>query len=94
MLLRDVEEFSTEDTAGILEISPESVRTRLHRGRVLLREQLNGYLRGGGGLSWTPPPIQPDAMAGLRDAYRKMLSRRAEVAGVQLFALMEHNISI
>ena len=75
VLLRDVEEFSTEDTANILEITPESVRTRLHRGRSLLRQHLNGYLRGGG-LAWTPPPIQPDVMAGLHDAYRNMLLRR------------------
>jgi RNA polymerase sigma-70 factor, ECF subfamily len=76
VLLRDVEELSTEDAAAILEITPESVRTRLHRGRALLREQLNGYLRGDSGLSWAPPPIQPETMAGLRDAYRKMLARR------------------
>jgi RNA polymerase sigma-70 factor (ECF subfamily) len=78
VLLRDIEEFSTEDTAGILELTPESVRTRLHRGRVLLRQQLNGYLRGGGGFSWSPRPIQPDALEGLHDAYRNMLSRRGK----------------
>jgi RNA polymerase sigma-70 factor, ECF subfamily len=75
VLLRDVEEFSTEDTAAILEITPESVRTRLHRARALLRDQLNGFLRGDG-LSWTPRPIQPEVMAGLHDAYLRMLSRR------------------
>ena len=78
VLLRDIEEFSTEDTAEILEITPESVRTRLHRGRAILRQQLNGYLRSAGGPSWTPPPIQPDAMAGLHEAYNSMLRRRRE----------------
>jgi RNA polymerase sigma-70 factor (ECF subfamily) len=78
VLLRDIEEFSTEDTAGILEITPESVRTRLHRGRALLREQLNGYLRAAGGPAWRPQPIDPDALAGLRDAYQKMLCRRGK----------------
>ena len=28
------------------------------------------------GGSWTPPPIQPDTLAGLHDAYQKMLARR------------------
>ena len=78
VLLRDVEEFSTLDTAAILEITPESVRTRLHRARALLRQQLNDYLRNGGRPAWTPRPIQPEVMAGLHDAYRQMLSRRCQ----------------
>jgi RNA polymerase sigma-70 factor (ECF subfamily) len=45
VLLRDVEELSTEDTAEVLEISPESVKTRLHRGRLFLRQQMDAYLR-------------------------------------------------
>jgi RNA polymerase sigma-70 factor, ECF subfamily len=76
VLLRDVEEFSTEDTAAILEITPESVRTRLHRGRLLLRTEMLPYLRSVA--SWNAPPIEPDVMAGLHDAYRQMLSRRCK----------------
>ncbi len=45
VLLRDVEELSTEDTAEVLEISPENVKTRLHRGRLFLRRQMDAYLR-------------------------------------------------
>ncbi len=49
VLLRDVEELSTEEAAGILEISAENVKTRLHRGRLLLRRQMDEYLRGAAG---------------------------------------------
>jgi RNA polymerase sigma-70 factor (ECF subfamily) len=45
VLLRDVEELTTDEAAEVLEISPESVRTRLHRGRLALRQQLDEYLR-------------------------------------------------
>lgn len=40
VLLRDVEELSTEETAQILDVSTDTVKTRLHRGRVMLREKL------------------------------------------------------
>lgn len=45
VLLRDVEELSTDEAAEVLEITPESVRTRLHRGRLALRQHLDEYLR-------------------------------------------------
>src|SRR4029078_10302698 len=51
VLLRDVEEFSTEDTAEILEISAENVKTRLHRGRLFLRGEMDEYLRSAAGAS-------------------------------------------
>ena len=35
--LRDIQELSTKDTAEILEISEASVKTQLHRGRLLLK---------------------------------------------------------
>jgi RNA polymerase sigma-70 factor, ECF subfamily len=43
VVLRDIEGFSTEETAGILGISPANVKVRLHRGRLALREALKGY---------------------------------------------------
>lgn len=46
MLLRDVEELSTEETAQVLDVSEEVVKTRLHRARLALRQKLDGYLRG------------------------------------------------
>lgn len=44
VLLRDVEELTTEETAEVLEISPDAVKTRLHRGRLALRQSLDRYL--------------------------------------------------
>lgn len=40
-VLRDVEELSTDETAGALQISAEAVRVRLHRARKLLEERLS-----------------------------------------------------
>jgi RNA polymerase sigma-70 factor (ECF subfamily) len=45
VLLRDVEELSTDETAEILDISSDTVKTRLHRGRLALRKSLDAYLR-------------------------------------------------
>jgi RNA polymerase sigma-70 factor (ECF subfamily) len=45
-LLRDAEQLSTEDTAEILGISTDAVKTRLHRARLALRKQLDEHLRG------------------------------------------------
>ncbi len=42
-LLRDVEGFSTRETAEILGISPDAVKTRLSRARMRLREALARY---------------------------------------------------
>jgi RNA polymerase sigma-70 factor (ECF subfamily) len=44
VLLRDIEELSTEDTAQILDVSPDVVKTRLHRGRVAMRQKLDCYV--------------------------------------------------
>lgn len=45
ILLRDMEEISTEETAQILDLSAEVVKQRLHRGRLALRRKLDEYLR-------------------------------------------------
>ena len=42
LLLRDVEELSTEETAQILDTSPDVVKTRLHRARLAVRQKLDG----------------------------------------------------
>ena len=44
ILLRDIEELSTGETAQVLELSPDVVKTRLHRARVAVREKLDVYL--------------------------------------------------
>lgn len=43
MVLRDIEGFGTEETAQILKIKPASVKVRLHRARLFLKEKLKGY---------------------------------------------------
>ena len=48
VLLRDMEELSTEETAHILNVSVDVVKTRLHRARLAIRKGLDEYLRGNG----------------------------------------------
>jgi RNA polymerase sigma-70 factor (ECF subfamily) len=43
-VLRQVEEFSTEETARMLSLRPETVKTRLHRARTRLRRALQDQL--------------------------------------------------
>jgi RNA polymerase sigma-70 factor (ECF subfamily) len=43
-VLREVEQLSTSETAGCLELSEEAVKTRLHRSRALLRRDLEQRL--------------------------------------------------
>lgn len=45
VLLRDIEQLSTEETAQILDLTTEAVKTRLHRARLAMREKLDCYLR-------------------------------------------------
>jgi RNA polymerase sigma-70 factor, ECF subfamily len=47
-MMRDVEGLSTSETASVLDISEDLVKTRLHRARTMLRENL--YRRAGVGL--------------------------------------------
>src|SRR5262249_13384098 len=46
LVLRDVEGFSTAKAAAILELSEPALKSRVHRGRVLLRRHLADYLAG------------------------------------------------
>jgi RNA polymerase sigma-70 factor (ECF subfamily) len=43
MVLRDLEEFSTEETAQILNLTQSNVKVRLHRARLFIRETLKDY---------------------------------------------------
>ncbi len=45
-VLRDVEGMSVEETATYLKIKPETVRTRLHRARKLLRATITETIQG------------------------------------------------
>jgi RNA polymerase sigma-70 factor (ECF subfamily) len=44
VLLRDLEGLSTDDTAQILDLSLDVVKTRLHRGRAAMRQKLDCYV--------------------------------------------------
>jgi RNA polymerase sigma-70 factor (ECF subfamily) len=44
VLLRDLEELSTEETAQVLDLSADVVKTRLHRGRAAMRQKLDCYV--------------------------------------------------
>ena len=43
IVLRDIEGFSTAETAQILNLSPSNVKVILHRARLYLRDKLKGY---------------------------------------------------
>jgi RNA polymerase sigma-70 factor, ECF subfamily len=43
VVLRDVEGFSTQETAEILSLTPTNIKVRLHRARLFLREALKTY---------------------------------------------------
>ncbi len=45
ILLRGVEELSTEETAQILDLPQDVVKTRLHRARLAVRKKLDEFLR-------------------------------------------------
>ncbi len=45
VILRDIEELTTEETAEVLGVSVEVVKTRLHRARLALRQKLDQYLQ-------------------------------------------------
>lgn len=45
LVLRDIEEMSTEETARSLGVSPNAVKIRLHRARLALRTLLDPHLR-------------------------------------------------
>ena len=47
IVLRDIEGFSTAETAQILGLSASNVKVRLHRARLFLREKLKGYFDDG-----------------------------------------------
>jgi RNA polymerase sigma-70 factor (ECF subfamily) len=43
IVIRDVEGFSTQEAAEILDLTPTNVKVRLHRARLFLREALKAY---------------------------------------------------
>jgi RNA polymerase sigma-70 factor (ECF subfamily) len=46
VLLRDIQGLSTEEASAILKVKPQTLKSRLHRGRLLLREALADFADG------------------------------------------------
>jgi RNA polymerase sigma-70 factor, ECF subfamily len=46
VLLRDIHGLSTEEAAAILRVKPQTLKSRLHRGRLILRKHLGDFSAG------------------------------------------------
>jgi RNA polymerase sigma-70 factor (ECF subfamily) len=46
VLLRDIQGLSTEEASAILHVKPQTLKSRLHRGRLILREHLTDFAGG------------------------------------------------
>jgi RNA polymerase sigma-70 factor (ECF subfamily) len=46
VLLRDIQGLSTEEASAVLHVKPQTLKSRLHRGRLILREHLGDFAGG------------------------------------------------
>ena len=46
VLLRDIQGLSTEEASAILRVKPQTLKSRLHRGRLILRKHLGDFAAG------------------------------------------------
>jgi len=46
VLLRDINGLSTEEASAILKVKPQTLKSRLHRGRLILRKHLGDFAGG------------------------------------------------
>ena len=46
VLLRDIHHMSTEEASAILHVKPQTLKSRLHRGRLILRKHLGDFAGG------------------------------------------------
>lgn len=46
VLLRDINGLSTEEASAILHVKPQTLKSRLHRGRLILRKHLGDFAGG------------------------------------------------
>ena len=46
VLLRDIHGLSTEEASAILHVKPQTLKSRLHRGRLILRKHLGEFAGG------------------------------------------------
>ena len=75
VVLRDIEELSTEETAQILDVGPDVVKTRLHRARTAMRQKLDCYLHNHcieDEATPSPAPLTAQERERLLGAWRKL----------------------
>ena len=46
VLLRDIQGLSTEEASAVLRVKPQTLKSRLHRGRLILRQHLGDFVGG------------------------------------------------
>jgi RNA polymerase sigma-70 factor (ECF subfamily) len=46
VLLRDINGLSTEEASAVLRVKPQTLKSRLHRGRLILRKHLSDFAGG------------------------------------------------
>jgi RNA polymerase sigma-70 factor (ECF subfamily) len=46
VLLRDIQGLSTEEASAVLRVKPQTLKSRLHRGRLILRRHLGEFAAG------------------------------------------------
>lgn len=46
VLLRDIQGLSTEEASAVLHVKPQTLKSRLHRGRLILRRHLGDFAGG------------------------------------------------
>jgi RNA polymerase sigma-70 factor (ECF subfamily) len=46
VLLRDIRGLSTEEASAVLRVKPQTLKSRLHRGRLILRQHLGDFAGG------------------------------------------------
>jgi RNA polymerase sigma-70 factor, ECF subfamily len=46
VILRDIQGLSTEEASAVLRVKPQTLKSRLHRGRLILRQHLGEFATG------------------------------------------------
>ena len=43
VILRDIQGLSTEEASAVLRVKPQTLKSRLHRGRLILRQHMGDF---------------------------------------------------
>lgn len=77
VLLRDMEELTTEETSQVLGLSTDVVKTRLHRGRAAMRQKLDCYVNNhclDDSPSPNPTPLSPEERSALYQTWQSAVA--------------------